>query len=81
MEFFVYPDPFAMRYAVSFVDSFGGVGRYNPLCPEVTEIRKWCTDTFGEPNHKHSRWHDETTWGNIEFADKKDLLLFQLKWA
>ncbi len=39
MEFFVYPDPFAMRYAVSFVDSFGGIGRYNPLCPEVTEIR------------------------------------------
>lgn len=79
MQFHYYPDPFTMRYCVGFVDSFGGAGRYNPLSPGVTEIRKWCTDTFGEANH--GRWVDQTTWGEISFTDEKDFLLFQLRWA
>jgi len=80
-HYYRYPDAFPTRYGVSFFDSFGGIGHYNPLSTDVDAIRKWCTDTFGEPNHKHSCWVDESQWGEISFADEKDLLLFQLRWA
>lgn len=44
----------------------------------LAEIKQWCYITYGPPGDK---WLDDICWGEIRFEDKKDLVLFVLRWS
>lgn len=45
---------------------------------EVVAIKQWCYDTFGLPGE---RWRDSIAYGEVRFEDKKDLMLFVMRWS
>ena len=51
---------------------------------EVVEMKKWCWQTFGTPEHNHltfqTRWKDSIEYGEVYFSRKQDLEWFVLKW-
>lgn len=56
-------------------------------CELANEIEQWCTEQFGpglvhplETSKKH-RWVNDIDWGEIRFADEKDVSTFLLKWS
>lgn len=45
---------------------------------KINEIKEWCRATFGEPG---DHWEDDIHWGEVRFDDKKDLMMFVLRWS
>ena len=45
---------------------------------EIVAMKQWCNDTFGPPG---DRWKDCIIYGEICFEDKKDLMLFLLRYS
>lgn len=54
------------------------VAAFSANIDTLKEIRQWCYSTYGPPGE---RWEDAIRWGEVYFSDKKDLLLFSLKWS
>jgi len=46
------------------------------------EMWKWCRDAFGYAGTvPKARWKNGIAYGEIEFAQENDLMLFMLRWA
>ena len=45
---------------------------------QVVAMKQWCNDTFGPPGE---RWKDSIVYGEVCFEDRKDLMLFVLKYS
>ena len=52
---------------------------------KVTEIRKWCYNTYGEPGYRvdsaEIRWQDGVSRGEVLFNREGDLMMFLLRWG
>jgi hypothetical protein len=49
-----------------------------PSIDQIYEIKSWCRKSYGEPGE---RWQDQIIHGEVLFSDRKDLVLFVLRWA
>lgn len=45
---------------------------------EIVTVTKWCYDTYGIPGE---RWKDDIVYGEVRFDDKKDLMLFVMRFS
>lgn len=50
------------------------------------EMRKWCHSVFGSSEKLYNkpnkpRWIDDIMWGEVQFLNEKDLILFLLRWS
>jgi hypothetical protein len=41
-----------------------------------SEIRSWCVEMFDK-----ELWHDTIEYGDVEFINKEDAMMFLLKWS
>ncbi len=49
-----------------------------PSIDQISEMKEWCRDSYGDPGE---RWQDQIIHGEVLFADRKDLVLFVLRWG
>lgn len=50
----------------------------SPDLDEVVALKKWCNEMFGTPGE---RWKDSIVYGEVCFEDRKDLMLFVMRWS
>jgi hypothetical protein len=67
-----------LNYKTRYVAAF----TYSKI--DVDAVKKWCYETFGPPTQRYDedmRWWDGIKYGEVEFVNEEDLLMFILRWA
>lgn len=50
----------------------------SPTSDMRVEVLRWCINTYGDSK---DRWKQGIKYGEISFAEEKDLALFLLRWS